>query len=306
MVEIWYKSLKSSQLKTLEAYKAGSWINVINPDSTELEKIATDLGLDIFTVKDALDPNEVPRIERENGHDYIFVRSPILLEDHIHTTPLLIIITADYIVTIAKDDLGLPDKISKHPAGISTTQKTKLFVMLLLDINTQYSHMINDMRKKVRFFTSDLQKITNRDIIQLVNFESVFNDFLSSLEPLSITFGQLLSGKFLPLFEADQDLVEDLQIGTDQLVRLCRSNVKAIANSREAYTSIISNNLNRTVKLLTAVTLILTIPTAIASFFGMNVALPLAGHPLAFGFIILLTLLITILTWVWFWKKDYL
>lgn len=306
MTEILFKSLKGDSIKTLDDFKPGCWINIIDPTQTELEKLCVDLKLDIATVKDALDPHEVPRIERENENDYIFVRTPIQVSDQITTSVLLIIITPDYLVTVAKEPLEVTDQFKKNHPEISTTQKTKLFVTLLLDINSAYLHMINDMRKKVRFFTSDLQKITNRDNSQLVDYQSIFNDFLSSLEPLSITLNQLLSGKYLRLFSADQHLIEDLQIGTNQLVLICRSNIKAITNIREAYTSITSNNLNQTVKLLTAVTLILTIPTAIASFFGMNVSLPLATHPMAFIFIVAATLTITSLVWIWFWKKDYL
>ena len=306
MIEILFKSLKSDNLRTLDSYKPGCWINIVDPNPDELAQVAKELKLDISTVKDALDPYEVPRIEREDGNDYIFIRAPQTVSGQIHTFPLLIIMTADYFVTLSKENYDITAKYIRNPVIVSTTQKAKLFITLLLDINSAYSHLVNDMRKKVRFFTSDLQKISNRDIVQLVDFESIFNDFLTSLEPLLITFSHLLSGKYIRFYEADQDLVEDLQIGTDQLVRLCRSNIKAIANIREAYTSIISNNLNRTVKLLTAVTLILTIPTAIASFFGMNVNLPLANHPLAFSFIVLLTLSITAFVWIWFWKKDYL
>ena len=306
MIEILFKSLRDNGIKTLDAYKPGSWINVINPDAAEMEKIAADLKLDLYTIKDALDPYETSRVEREEGTDYIFVRIPIKVLEQIYTVPLLIVITPDYFITISKEPLEVIDRLKNNPANVSTTQKTKLFITLLLDANSAYSHMVNEMRKKVRNFTIDVQKIANKDIIQLVDFESVFNDFWSSLEPLSVTLNHLLSGKFLQLFDADQDLVEDLRIGTDQLVKLCVSNTKSIANIREAYTSIISNNLNRTVKLLTAVTLILTIPTAIASFFGMNVTLPLANHPLAFGFIVMITLVLIAVVWLIFWKKDYL
>ena len=301
-----FKSLKGGELRTLDTYKPGCWVNIVNPDTAQLEQVAADLKLDLQTMKDALDPYEVSRIEREDGSDYIFVRTPVEAGRQVHTAPLLIVVTPDYFVTVSEQEQNIAAKIKKSPTDISTTQKTKLFIQLLLDINSDYSHRINEIRKKVRNFTLNMQNISNQDIIQLVNFESVFNDYLSSLEPLAITLGQLLSGKYLQLFEADQDLVEDLQIGTNQLVKLCLSNIKAMANIREAYTSIISNNLNRTVKLLTAVTLILTIPTAIASFFGMNVPLPLANHPAAFLAIILATLFITGVMWIVFWKKDYL
>lgn len=306
MVEILFKSIKETSLKTLDIYKPGCWVNIVDPTGQELEKVAGELKLDFQTLKDSLDPYEVSRIEREDGNDYIFVRTPVESSGLIHTEPLLIVITPDYFITVSGRKQNISERVKKSRADISTTQKTKLFIQLMLDINSDYSHRVNEIRKNVKNFTLNLQTISNQNIVQLVNFEAVFNDFLSSLEPLAITLGQLLSGKYLQLYEADQDLVEDLQISTNQLVKLCLSNIKAIANIREAYTSIISNNLNKTVKLLTAVTLILTIPTAIASFFGMNVPLPLANHPAAFLVIILVTLTITGVLWIVFWKKDYL
>lgn len=306
MVEILFKSIKGDFAKVLTDYKPGSWINITDPDMSQLEKLATDLSLDFQILKDSLDPHEVSRVEKEAGNDYIFLRTPHTTSGQIHTTPLLVIITSDHFITISKEEPSLVTRLKKVPTDIFTTQKTKLFLQLLLEINTEYTRLVNEMRKNVRHFTTNLEKITNKNIIQLVTFESVFNDFLTSLEPLASTLKHLLSGKYLKLFEADTDLVEDLQLGIDQLVKLCISNLKAIANIREAYASIISNNLNRTMKLLTAVTLILTIPTAVASFFGMNVALPYADHPQAFIGIIILTLLLTASLWIIFWKKDYL
>lgn len=306
MIEIFFKSVKGDALKLLDAYKPGCWVQVTGPSQSELTALATDLKLDPDILKDSLDPHEVSRVEKEAGSDYVFVRSPQSDSGQIHTSPLLVIIAPDYFVTVSKEKLAPILRFQKSPVDIYTTQKTKLFIQLLLEINSEYSRLTNEMRKNVRNFTSNLEGITNKDIIRLVNFESAFNDFLTSLEPLSLTLKQLLSGKYLKLYDADADLVEDLQLGIDQLVKLCVSNLKAIANIREAYTSIISNNLNRTMKLLTAVTLILTIPTAIASFFGMNVALPFANHPQAFIGIIVLTLLLTVSLWVIFWKRDYL
>jgi len=155
-------------------------------------------------------------------------------------------------------------------------------------INQVYNKFLTDISKNVRSVSVKLEKIENKDVIRFVNFEIILNDFLTALNPINNLLQDLLSGKFLKLYEKDKDLIEDLSLGTGQLIERCRADLKTIVNIRESYSTIITNNLNRVIKLLTALTIILTIPTIIASIYGMNVRLPLADNPLAFNWIIFL------------------
>src|SRR3990172_439899 len=280
MIKIIYRSVRNEQPKLLTEYKIGSWVNIEDVQGADIEKVAHDLNLDLNNMKDAMDPFEVSRIEQDNGVQYIFARFAYHQEGHIFTPPLLVIIAPDYFVTVAREKLPLMERFDTGQTEFFTTQKTKLFIQLFLLINNEYQ--------------------------KLVNIETIFNDFLSSLQPAGITLEKLMSGKYLKLYEADTELVEDLLVGTRQLVEMSVTNLKAIANFREAYSTIVSNNLNKTMKLLTAVTLILTIPTMIASFFGMNVGVPFSSHPLAFTWIVVATIGLSLGLIIVFWKKDYL
>src|SRR3990172_1492160 len=126
------------------------------------------------------------------------------------------------------------------------------------------------------------EKINNKDIIQFVTYESVLNDFLTALEPTNVILKNLFSGKFLKLTDQEKEWVEDLYFSNSQLIELSQANLRNIVNIREAYSTIITNNLNRVIRLLTSLTVILAVPTMIASIYGMNIDLPFDHSPNAF------------------------
>ncbi|HUC20835.1 MAG TPA: CorA family divalent cation transporter, partial [Candidatus Polarisedimenticolaceae bacterium] len=138
------------------------------------------------------------------------------------------------------------------------------------------------------------------NFVQFVVIEDVLNDYLSELLPTNTMLTNLLAGKHnLSFYEEDRDLIEDLVLGTRQSIEASKSNLRTIVNIREAYSNIMTNNLNRQIKLLTSLTIILMIPNVIVGFFGMNVPIPLSAFPWAFPLILLTTLgLCSYLVWL--------
>ena len=114
----------------------------------------------------------------------------------------------------------------------------------------------------------------SRDIATLVEYERKLNDYLDALIPANTATEKLLSGKFLRLAEDDKDLVEDLSIDLEQVIVRCKSLLRTITNVRDSYRAVMDTRLNETIRLLTVITLAVTIPTMISGLFGMNVALP--------------------------------
>lgn len=304
MISILYRNLKEDSLKVLSDFKVGSWVHMEDPTEEEIESVATQLNLDESLMRDGLDPFEVPRIEEEEGQYYVYTRFALKSDDQIITTPLLVIISADHVVTVSRLHFPIADELMKGTTRFFTTQKTKLFILIFLRIMQQYQYLVNDLRKRVRNFSSNLESIGNREVTQFVTVESIFNDFLSALDPTTTTLSKVLSGKYLKLFEEDQELVEDLLLTTNQLIEVSRTHLTLIKNIREAYATIVSNNLNRTMKFLASLTLILTIPTMIASFFGMNVPIPLSDHPQAFLIILMIVAGLSSLLFGIFKQKD--
>ncbi len=306
MTQYFYRNRNNDALQVLNDYRLGSWISVENPTEKELIDLAAKLKLEEDILLDALDPFEVPRIEKEGAITYVFARFAHKQEDKITTSPLLIVISANFLITISIKALPFLDKFINGKVDFFTTQRTKLLLLLFVEMHKDYQRLINAIHKNIRNISSDLEQIDNKDIGTFVKFETLFNDFLFGLEPMSLALKKFVSGKFIKLYDEDEDLIEDLLVDNEQLIRLCKTNQKGIFNIRESHYSVLSNNLNKTMKLLTSVTVILTIPTMVFSLYGMNVGLPLQDHPLAFMFIVAGTLVVSFSLLAVFNKRDLL
>lgn len=307
MIKFFFRDIKTKRLRDLEDFKAGSWIYVESPSSKEIKFLKDKFDLEEGLLRDAVDIYEVPRFEVEKGKNYIFTRfaywqSPKIQlsamatngskveSTFISTEPLLIVMTSDFLMTISLSPLPFLKRFLEGEVDFYTTQKNKLFFAIFGEINSIYNSFLHNISKLVRSTTIKLEKINNKDIVQFVTFESVLNDFLSAIEPTNVILKNLLSGKYLKLYDDDQALLEDLVLNNTQLIEVSQANLRNIVNIREAYSTIITNNLNRIIRLLTALTVILAVPTMIASIYGMNIRLPLADSPNAFSTIMTLIL----------------
>lgn len=306
MLKTYYRNIKENKFQTLEKFRIGSWLYLENPTAQELEYIIDKFELEEGHIKDALDIFEAPRLELEEKDVYFFARFPYLENSRIVTAPILVILGEYFIITIAPVPLPNLNKLLEGKINLYTTQKIKLFLQLISHINSIYNSHLTTINKQIRTFGVNLENIENKDIIQFVHYESILNDFLGNLVPTNTTLNKLLSGKYIKLYEEDRDLVEDLMLSNNQLIELSKSLLKNLVNIREAYSTIMTNNLNRVIKLFTSLTVVLTIPTMIASIYGMNVKLPFDQHPLAFSGIIFTVLIITFILLIIFIKRRWL
>ena len=307
MLKIFYRSLKDSKIHSSKKSRRGIWIRVEDPTEIELDTLIDEYDLDRAIVLDALDPYEVPRIEKENSAVYCIVRLPTTNQATIVTLPLLIIVTPQIVITISKNSLDLLDNFVKEKATpVITTQKTKFVMQLLQLINGEFEKQLFRLAKDISLHTTDTEKIENARVIQFVLYETQYNTYLATLNPMKLVLEKLKSNKFLTLHEDDTDLIEDLLWNLDQLIQMSLFGIKQVTNIREAYSTIVSNNLNKTVKVLTSVTVILTIPTIVSSFFGMNVQVPLSNHVFGFLLIAFFTTLASVALYYLFRKKDLL
>lgn len=279
MVTIYFRSLRTDEVKKLEAFKNGAWIHVEEPHTDELEALAKTHNLELGHLKDALDPFEVPRYDVEDGNVYLFTRVPLRDRDTIQTVPLLMVFMEKGVVTVINK--RVPDFVGsvQHTANFTTTQKSNLLLQLCSRVNHRYTLELHGLTRGIFSMRRQLQMedIRNRDIARLVVMEDTLQGFLSALVPTQLVLARLLSGKQVPFFEEDKELIEDLQLNTQQLVDLCQSGAKSIVAIRESYSTIMTNNLNRVIKALTSLTVILMVPNLVFSFYGMNVTLPGAG-----------------------------
>lgn len=277
MIKYYYKSLRSETMSELEEAKRGTWVHVESPTQDEIDELVKRFNLETGYIEDALDEDEVPRMEREDQQSYIFVRYAYKnKEGDLDTAPLLIIYGGEMVITIAPAGVPAIDSLLKGRTQFATTQRTKLILLILSYISDQYDTFVSQTTRRIKAIRSRLrgQGITNQDLIDFVTIEDELNEFLASLLPTNATLRRLLASRQLPLFEEDEDIVQDLLLNNEQSIEAIRSNLRSISNIRDAYSAISSNNLNQIITVLTIATVLIALPNVFFGLYGMNVPLP--------------------------------
>jgi magnesium transporter len=306
MIRYFQKTITKKRAREIEEFKVGSWVYVENPTEEEQKKLKEDFGIGENFIADALDPNEAPRFEKEDGNVYIFARVPYESSGVVTTGTCLVVVGESFVMTICTRKFPFLEKFLDRKISFNTTQKTRFFLQVFSEINSDYLQFVSRVNRRVRGKSVSLEKIKSNDITEFVRFEITLNDFLSALVPMNTVLTQLLSGRqTIHFYEEDKDLVEDLSLSISQLVDTCRSNLKTIVNIREAYSTILTNSLNNTIRTLTILTVVLAVPTLVASFFGMNVPVPLETSPYGFAIVLLLALFLVLAGVGWFVKKRW-
>ena len=309
MINYYYKNVRSKSLKKMDKYKPGSWVYVENPSDNEVEEIIKDFDLDPGHIDDARDEDEMPRMEREGDLTYIFTRYAHTDDDlHVAIAPLLFVIGSDLLLTISPRQFPRFDKFIDEKINFNTTQRTKLVLQILDQIVDKYETHLNNINRQIKAIRARLrvEEINNQDFVSFVLIEDELNEFMSALTPTNAILRRILLGKHIPLYADDEDIVEDLLLNNEQSIEQCRSSIKSIVNIREAYSTIMSNNLNRVIRILTVATVLISVPTLVASVYGMNVSLPFSDRPQIFLGIVILSLGLSLLLLAIFKAKKWL
>lgn len=255
----------------------GCWISVIDPTAQEVQTLIEDYGLDSGFVRSSLDEEESSRIEREDDQTLIIVDtavSEIQTEDTIlfFTVPLGIIITGDYVFTISlRDNRVLRDMSDGIVRGVHTRMKTRFVMQLLLRITAIYLQDLKQIDKTSQVMEQKLSgAMKNQELIQMLELEKSLVYFSTSLKANEVTIEKLLRGRTIKLYDEDQDLLEDVLIEVRQAIEMSNIYSGIISSMVEAFGSVISNNLNFVMWRLTVITIIMSIPTMVFSFYGMN------------------------------------
>jgi magnesium transporter len=306
MIKYYFKSIRSEAVRELVDIKPGTWVHVESPNEAEIEDLSKRFKLEAGLLQDALDEDEVPRLEREGDQTYIFVRYAYQnIEGDMDTAPLLIILDKEVVITVSALPLPAVESLLRGRIKFATTQRAKLILLILSHISEHYDTSISRTSRRIKAIRARLrgQGITNQDLIDFVTLEDELNEFLASLLPTNSTLRRLLSGRQLPLFEEDEDIVEDLLLNNEQSIEAIRSNLRSISNIRDAYSAISSNNLNRTITTLTVATVLIALPNVFFGMYGMNVNLPFQHASWIYGAILVFNLVIIALILRWARKK---
>ncbi len=307
MITRYFKSFEDTDLQLLSVPRSGMWTHVVAPTEVEFESLVELYGLDETIIKDIEDFFEVPRFEQDGTTAYFFTRYPYDVKDlDIDTAPLLIILGETFLITITEQEIPFLKPFIEGKRLFSTTQKTTLFLEFLSELMLIYGQKLTRTRRMVYRDLGRVRSIRGKDIQRLVFLEQELNETISALDPTYIWLQQLTKGNYIQMFSEDRELLEDLLIANIQLIDSAKSILKTIQNIRGASEAILTQNLNSTIRMLTAFTIVLTIPTLISSLFGMNVNVPLQNNPFGFWFILIFIIAVVGLTMYFFTRNRWL
>jgi magnesium transporter len=307
MISLYYRSVQDLNLAKIEKPRKGCLIVCFEPEEGDLKFLKENLKLNDVLINDGMDPYEIPRIEKEDGLIYIFLRVPVFSLRDVFTTTLLVVISENFFLIFSKSKIDFLEKfILENKTPIITTQKTRLFIQILYEIYEQFNRLILKINKEVRKIAFETAKVEDEEIKRFIRFEIILNDFLDAFLATKVVFNSILKQEYLKLFSPDRELIENLVLKAQQLEELASANIRNIANIREGYESIFTNTVNKVLKILTFFTILLSVPTMITSFFGMNLKLPLENNPLAYFLVILVSIFSMIILFIIFKIKKWL
>jgi len=286
-------------LFTLEEIEDGAWINLVDPTADEIDFIEQELGVDRDFLKAALDEEESARLDIENDQVLILVDTPYVekVDDHIiyETLPMGIILTSNNIITVCLKNSIVLDQFEKNSVRSFSTNKKYRFLYQILYKNAQrYLLYLRQIDKMSNYVEKQLHKsMKNKELIQLLDLEKSLVYITTALKANEIVLEKIMKIDMIKKYADDEDLLEDVIIENKQAIEMATIYSGILSGMMDAFASVISNNLNIVMKLLTTITILMAIPTMFASFYGMNVVnIPFAQSPYGF-WIVLATSIVT-------------
>ena len=262
----------------------GSWINVVNPDSDDLQIVSMVTEIPTDVLKMALDTEERSRVEIEDDYVFVVINIPIILEtDSYDTLPLGVFITPDFIVTVCLQETDVMKAFTQNKYPLFYTfKKTRFLFQILFRTATLFLRYLQQINHRTADIESILRhSMRNREFFMLLELQKSLTFFASALRGNGAVMEKLLRLRrnqslhhLLKLYEEDEDLLEDVIIENKQAIEMVEMYSNILMNMSDTFASIISNNLNIVMKFLASITIILSVPTTIFSLWGVNVPLP--------------------------------
>ena len=314
MVE-YFKS-DARQLSALSAFEPGCWINLVHPSSEEITRVLAETGVEEDFLRAALDPEESSRVEVEEEQTLLIVDIPTLEESNVEqdeskifgTLPMGIIVVPNTVIAVCLQDTNILRSIAQNKVrDIHTALRTRFVLQILLRVA---GFFLRNLRMIERDFTKVERRLydslKNEELIQLLGLSKSLVYFSASLKGNEVTMEKMLRGRILKLYEDDRDLLEDALIEIRQAIEMAGIYSSILAGTMDAYASVVSNNLNIIMKVLTVITIIMTIPNIIFGFYGMNIT----GNDLPFAYWWWVPVIISIGgcigAWIYMKRKDLL
>ena len=311
-----FKSLESGPLQTLtlKTLEKGAWINIIDPTPYELKVVSNLTEVEPDFLRSALDDEERSHTDVEDNSVMVLTNVPVMRgQDSYDTLPLAIILTDDYFITVCLEDTPVLSEFNENTAKLFRTfKKTRFLFQILYKSATFYLRYLRQINKHSDEIELNLRRsMENSDILRLLELQKGLTYFSAALRSNGAVLDKLLRLRsnqsltpIIKIYEEDEDLLEDVIIENKQAREMVEMYSTILARLADTFSSIVSNNLNLVMKFLTAITIILAIPTVISSFFGMNVPVPYEGDPLGFMRVVVIAVCVSTTVVYMLWRRD--
>ena len=305
-----YYRTMDHQMNEISEVIEGSWISLIHPTAAELVQVSRDYKIDLDHLKAPLDEEERSRIEVEDDYTLIIVDIPVTEErkekEYFLTIPCGIILTNEVIITVCLMETPvLTDFRDGRVRNFWTFKRTRFILQILYRNASLYLQYLRSIDKKSDEVEKQLHISTkNQELIELLELEKSLVYCSTSLRGNELVLEKLLKIEKIKQYPEDEELLDDVIIENKQAIEMADIYSNILSGTMDAYASVISNNLNIVMKVLAVITIVMSIPTMIASFWGMNVPVPLADSPHGFAVLVIASLILTVIGGIFLGKKK--
>ncbi len=288
------------------------WIDLVTPNEKEIDSVVAATEIDRDLIVKMLDDDELPRVETSGNATLVVIDVPAYGGKNRNITyPLGIIVTTNnYFITIAPKTTPILNSFRNNKVrNFRTAKKTRFLIQILNVAAAQYIKVLDEVYSDIENKEATLKRSTeNEDLIDLLQTEKTLVYFTSSLKENDMVLERLSKGVVLPLYEGDLDLLEDAMIENRQAIDMARIYRDILSSITNTYATVISNNLNNVMKFLAGITIVLSVPTMISSFLGMNVnfGASVATDPYGPAIILGISIVASVVIAIWLNKKDLL
>lgn len=288
------------------------WINVIEPEREEVDQLIEQFNVPEDFLRDPLDSEESARIEYddETGYSLIIIDLPVVNSSNLKvlsfiTQPLGIIIGNKRMFTVCDTDNEFLENFARFDSEINLKYRSQFALNILLTIANHYNRNLCLLNKsRLRIEKRLKNNVTNKQLYNLMEVEKSLVYFLAALKGNDNIIKKLFRLPAMHRYEEDEELLEDLVIENNQAIETTELYTNILESITTSYSSLLSNEMNNTMKTLTLFTVFLTLPTLVFSFFGMNVPLPIDDHSYVSWLIIIgVSLILVTIVGTLLWKK---
>lgn len=295
MVEYYIKN--GNRIEKTDKIVSGAWVYAVDPSEGEIFSLSDALDIDPDFVRAALDEEERSRIEIDDDSSTVLILAdaPIAEKDGkatvtYSTIPVGMIFAKENLVTVClKDNTVLKDIAEGCVKNVNPSFRSRMCLQIMMQMASKYMQYLRKIDKITDNIEKQLHKATTtNELVQMLDLQKSLVYISTSLKNTEMTLSKIERGRVIKMYEEDRELLEDVIVEYKQAREMAEIFNSVLTSTIDTFSTVISNNLNETMKKLTSITILIAIPTMVAGFYGMNINME--GLPLSENFWVLLAL----------------